>query len=210
MPWRLIESPPADIFTQMGLDKDLFETFVQDLHSFPILRVYQVAEPSITVGCSYRKRFRSLLRAQNLTFWKKKLPLCVRPTGGGLVEHGNDLIYSVIARRDSYPTFDKVRTSYLSFHEAILEAFRNLGIETRLLRCDEAKRRSSALSECFNEPVATDLLMNERKIAGGAQWRRREAFLHQGSIQIPDSVSFERLKIVLIEAFQKKFITSYN
>jgi hypothetical protein len=87
-------------------------------------------------------------------------------------------------------------------------------METRLLRCDEAKARNRRLNPfrtflqkncCFDEPVATDLLLGEQKIAGGAQRRRREGFLHQGSIQLPKGISFEELRGKLLESFERKF-----
>lgn len=180
----------------MALDRELFEEFVQGPHSLPILRIYQVTEPSVTVGRSWRGPLMG------------REPVCVRPTGGGLVRHGNDLIYSVIARRNSFPTFGMVRTSYLSFHEAIQAALGKLGIQSRLFRCDEARHvrhRKSVLTDCFQEPVATDLLVDEQKIAGGAQLRSRGAFLHQGSVQILKGSTFERLKESFLTAFQEKF-----
>jgi len=175
----------------MALDRELFEKFAEDSQALPMLRIYRVTEPAVTVGRS----------------WGSSLhndEVCVRPTGGGLVRHGKDLIYSVIARRDSFPTFGRVRTSYLSFHEAVQEALVRLGIETRLFRCDEAKI-SRNLSECFKEPVATDVLFEEKKIAGGGQWRRREGFLHQGSIQLLQGISFEGMREALKDAFERKF-----
>lgn len=136
--------------------------------------------------------------------------ICIRPTGGGLVRHGSDLIYSVIARSNSFPAFHQVRTSYLSFHEAVQEAFQKLGIETRLFRCDDSRaranaKRGSSLDDCFRRPVPTDVAIGERKIAGGAQRRRGQAFLHQGSIQLPEGVSFESFKEALGEAFERQF-----
>lgn len=129
------------------------------------------------------------------------------------MEHGSDLLYSVMARKDSFPTFKLVRTSYLSFHEAIQDALQRLGVETRLFRCDEAKkqaqdkfsRRHSEIEPCFQNLVATDLLFQGKKIAGGAQWRRGPAFLHQGSILPPFPIPFFELKSEFLEAFTKKF-----
>ena len=229
-PWRLIESPPSDIFFHMNLDRELFEAFLQNPDALPALRIYRVTEPAITVGRSWRKpkpaKPGTVLGGTVLTvpgvsrlFMTKLSPpepspgepsLCVRPTGGGLVHHGNDLIYSVIARRSSFPTFRQVRTSYLSFHEAVQEAFQKLGIETRLFRCDDSRARLNSkralhLDDCFHRPVPTDLALGDQKIAGAAQWRRGENFLHQGSLQLPEGISFSALKEALLGAFKRKF-----
>jgi len=193
----------------MAKDRELFEHFLQNPGSQPALRIYQVNAPSATVGYSHRKRinpagFFGKLRRRIFNPFPRNLPLCVRPTGGGLVRHGKDLIYSVIARRDSFPTFSKVRTSYLSFHETIQEALTQLGVETRLFRCDEAGAAQNA-TDCFTRPVATDILFKEQKIAGGAQRRKGDAFLHQGSIQIPEGLTFQSLREAFLEAFERKF-----
>jgi len=178
----------------MNLDRKLFAEFVEEPSALPLLRVYQVSEPGVTVGYSYRG----------------KKEFCVRPTGGGLVQHGNDFIYSVLARPDSFPTFRQVRTSYLSFHEVVQEAFSKLGFETSLFRCDDPKakgniRLADPSKDCFLAPVPTDVALRGEKIAGGAQKRVRGAFLHQGSIQLPEGSSFDRFKEAFLEAFERKF-----
>jgi len=185
----------------MALDRELFEEFVCEPALPPLLRIFRVNVPAVTVGRLFARHSPQI-----------DLSVCVRPTGGGLVRHGNDLIYSVMARRDSFPTFGMTRTSYLSFHEAVQEAFLILGFPTRLFRCDEAKERDQRrrgrrprVEECFKEPVATDVLLEESKVAGGGQWRRREAFLHQGSIQIPKGMAYNALRDALRSAFKRKF-----
>jgi lipoate-protein ligase A len=189
----------------MDLDRKLFSEFAEDPAALPLLRVYRVSEPGVTVGCSYRG----------------KKQFCVRPTGGGLVKHGNDFIYSVIARPDTFPTFRQVRTSYLTFHEVVQEALQRLGFETSLFRCDDPKAKKNvkpqkgtgyslvacplALRDCFSTPVPTDVALGGQKIAGAAQKRTPNAFLHQGSIQIPRDVAFEDVKTAFVPAFGEKF-----
>lgn len=181
----------------MALDSNLFESFAQDATALPLLRIYRTEGEAVTVG---RSRVKGILDPS----------FVVRPTGGGLVRHGNDLLYSVIARRDSFPTFRQARTSYLSFHEVVQQAFRTLGIETRLFRCDDPLARTHARrvglrDDCFTRPIPADVAVGNRKIAGAAQRRRREGFLHQGSIQLLDKNSYNDLKAALIESFRRKF-----
>lgn len=202
--WRFIESPPSDIASEMEFDRALFEEALNDLCALPVLRIYRVSKPGVTVGRSYSRSLRGAAGGGGLAMTS----VCVRPTGGGRVNHGDDLIYSVVARPDTFPTFRQVRTSYLSFHEAVQEAFRNLGIETQLLRCDqpELKKNSGGLiGDCFKEPVPTDLALGGQKIAGGAQRRRANAFLHQGSVKLPPGIFFEALKEALTSVFETKF-----
>ena len=203
----------------MEEDRRLFEEFILDPGALPILRIYRVSEPAVSVGRSWRTSLRgsgateaiSSLRLLRRAFGppRNDAAVCIRPTGGGLVRHGNDLLYSVLARRDTFPTFHQVRMSYLSFHEVVQEAFRDLGIETSLFRCDDPRAKKHTkewrLENCFERPVPTDLGFNNRKIAGAAQWRRRDGFLHQGSIQLVQGISFESLKLAFLETFERRF-----
>lgn len=204
--WRLIESSPADLASQMALDEALFEAFPKEPGALPFLRVFQVSQPAFSVGYSYRRHPEAFPLPQGIfAFRRTPQRVCIRPTGGGWVQHGDDLIYSVIAWSHSFPTFDRVRTSYLSFHEAIQTAFRNAGLASRLFRCDEAQRIRRSSRDCFHDPVATDILAGGRKIAGGAQRRRAGVFLHQGSIRLPQGVCFEEFKRLFIRSFAEKF-----
>ena len=54
--WRLIESLPADIFSQMSRDRDLFEEFVRSPGATPLLRIYQVRGPAVTAGRFYQNK----------------------------------------------------------------------------------------------------------------------------------------------------------
>jgi lipoate-protein ligase A len=202
----------------MAEDDRLFEEFLSNTDTLPLLKICRVNEPGVTVGYSYKTK------KEPGSFWGcflqkgarllRNEQICIRPTGGGLVEHGNDLIYSVIARRESYPAFHQVRTSYLSFHEAVQEALLSLGFATQLMRCDDPRVRKGMAgrvpsqrrtNSCFTDPVATDVLYRDQKIAGGAQRRKGSNFLHQGSIQLLNGVPYEDLKSALSKAFQKKF-----
>jgi lipoate-protein ligase A len=178
----------------MDLDRRLFSEFAENPAALPLLRVYRVSEPGVSVGYSYRG----------------KKEFCIRPTGGGLVFHGRDFLYSAIARPDTFPTFRQVRTSYLSFHEVIQEAFQKLGLETSLFRCDDPKAKKNVRAgdpskDCFATPVPTDVALRGEKIAGGAQKRTRGAFLHQGSVRLPPGLAFDTYKTAFVQTFQEKF-----
>ena len=92
-----------------------------------------------------------------------------------------------------------------------------MGIETQLFRCDDPRVKRRARSRfgefpdaCFQTPVATDVALGDQKIAGGAQRRKGNTFLHQGSIRIPEGVSFEKLSQAFIAAFERKFAVTWS
>ena len=173
----------------MALDEILFRQMEEGYGGPPVLRFYMAAEPWITVGYSHR----------NGTV--QGIPVCRRMTGGGIVQHGKDVIFSIVARKADDESFASVRMSYLKIHEAVKSAVENLGKSPRFYRCDENLAKGS---DCFLYPIATDLALAGRKIAGGAQKRSRGALLHQESLQLR-SVEREDLIAAVKTGFQSRF-----
>ena len=159
---------------QMALDEIIFRQVEKEngvSSSSPLLRFYFSSEPWVTVGYSYREKLEGAV--------------CRRITGGGRVNHGKDLIFSLVARKEQDKSFSSVRMSYLKIHEAVKLAFESLGIQPRFFRCDEPLPPGK---DCFRFPIATDLGIEEEKIAGGAQKRSAGTLLHQESVKIPKRV----------------------
>ncbi len=110
---------------QMTLDRLLFEAH-QSKNEAPLLRIFYSSSPWVTVGYAANKQPGYALAASQHAL--KNLPVCRRLTGGGTVIHGNDLIFSLIARKQDDPEkFESVDTSYRHLHEAVKLAFQNLG-----------------------------------------------------------------------------------
>src|SRR4051812_9719540 len=98
---------------QMAVDEILFREYEQAEENRagarePVLRIYFSSEPWITVGYSHPE-------IKSVT----EIPVCRRITGGGRVEHGRDLIFSVVAGKKDDESFGSVRISYLKIHEAV-------------------------------------------------------------------------------------------
>ena len=90
---------------QMALDEVLFRN-MEENPGEPVLRFYYADGPSVTVGYSHKGTD------------KGTIP---RMTGGGRVIHGDDLIFSLIARKEHDESFRSVRVSYWKIHEALKE-----------------------------------------------------------------------------------------
>jgi lipoate-protein ligase A len=149
--------------THMALDETMLRLAEQ-----PTMRLYRWREHEVTFG--YPQQWAD---ARGLAGDR---PLTRRCTGGGFVEHGEDLTIS-LAVPIAHP-FARLAPAetYCLIHEAIRSA---LGDSPRL--ADEADCHCGAA--CFTSPARYDLLLDGRKILGGAQRRSREGFLYQGSIQ---------------------------
>ena len=190
---------------------------------FPVLRFYFSSEPWVTVGYSNRAVIVSPVRDEAISDLRllrrfaprppkdgsvrlladnDGVPVCRRITGGGRVEHGKDLIFSLTARTSEDGSFSSVRMSYLKIHEVIKAALEAFELKPFFYRCDERLPRGN---DCFHFPIATDLRVGNRKVAGGAQKRSAGALLHQESIQGMGSLDPKELIRVLREKIEERF-----
>ncbi len=192
--WHLYPTISAPMPFQMALDEILFRRLdlLPELSNVgPSLRFYFSSEPWTTIGYS------DPMKEQD-----EKLKICRRITGGGRVLHGKDIVFSISARKEHDESFASVRMSYLKIHEAVKLALEEAGLKPRFYRCDENLGRGQ---ECFLFPIATDLEVEGRKIAGGAQKRSSGKLLHQESIQLERRLEADPLIKRLSAAFEKVF-----
>ena len=108
-----------------------------------------------------------------------------RATGGGFVDHRDDLTYTIVVPRTSRLAGLKGSGSYRVVHEALAEALKEAGMEVGIVK-EDALVRSPV---CFEKPVAWDILDEAgRKVAGAGQRRTRSGLLHQGSVTYREGV----------------------
>jgi lipoate-protein ligase A len=150
----------------MAIDETLLETA-----RLPTLRCYRWEKPALSFG--YFGRFAEVAEEA------KTRDLVRRWTGGGIVPHGDDLTYSLVAPGDGATAMLGPLAIYSAVHGAIREALAREGTTAELVR-QNAPKISDA---CFANPVRHDLMAAGRKIAGAAQRRTRRGVLQQGSIQ---------------------------
>ena len=112
------------------------------------------------------------------------VPLVRRATGGGVVDHRDDLTYKLAIPRECRLAGAKGSESYRIIHSALAAALHKAGHEVYLVHEDHDIDSSS----CFAKPVAWDLIDGRgAKIAGAGQRRTRKGLLHQGSIMLQDA-----------------------
>ncbi len=167
---------------QMALDEALLERLTA-----PVLRIYRWTGPAVSFGYS-----------QPLAAVRKShpsVPLIRRWTGGGIVEHGTDLTFSLMVPCGEPLAKLRPAETYRLIHEAVAGLMAG---GARLIREGE----SAPGDACFTAPAVHDVTADDgRKLCGGAQRRTRRGFLHQGSIQnirLPEDFS-QRLAHSLAE-----------
>lgn len=167
-------TPALTVFEQMALDEVL--AHVNGLA--PLLRFYHWTEgPAVTFGYS---QFYQAVQGQ---VPQQSGPLCRRPTGGGLVYHGEDLTFSLI-----FPSALRPAEIYAQLHGAIEQALRQAQLveserQGEVPAAAYAPVQQGIPSGCFTCPVQDDLLAGGKKILGGAIRRFGQRVLYQGSLQ---------------------------
>ena len=184
--WDLLQSPASNAAFNMALDEALFRGAAK--RGRPLLRLYSWEKPTVSFG--YFQKFPGHLAG--------KYDIVRRPTGGGLVYHGDDVdtTYTVIVP-PAHPLCAMSTTeAYCAFHKAVAAALEYGAIvaHPESLEGGVASASSAGVSgpttttrsyECFQNPVRGDVMADGRKLAGGAQRRNKYGMLHQGSIAKP-------------------------
>jgi lipoate-protein ligase A len=194
-PWKIVSTPPMSGAANMAYDLEMLRKVQYGGHP-PILRFFRWSWPTVSYG-----------KHQRLEHIGSHVPpgwdTAQRPTGGGLVFHEHDLCLSLCWRAGQPPLPARLKDHYAWIHNVLLDALQP-GAETRLATCrDCAVSAPFAVRDCFSEPVAFDVLQNDRKIAGGALCRQKDAFLYQGSLQ---NIADPDLEPRLAAAFQRRFL----
>ena len=117
----------------------------------PSFRHYQWTEPETSFG--YGQNWKWVEQVTSVSVNE----LIRRPTGGGIVRHGQDWTYCMILPRghDSFriPPLDL----YKKVHQCIGKALAEEGLETELQPCP-AQKGKVIPGDCFQEPVGWDLM----------------------------------------------------
>ena len=167
--WR--DETPRSGPENMAVDERLLES----LDGEAILRIYSWEGPWVSLGY-----FQSLKLARDL--FGDEPDYVRRWTGGGVVDHRNDLTYTLAIPRGHEMAGRRGSESYCAIHRVIAKCLGEGGLPCGLTPEDS----SAETVACFEKPVAWDLLgENGEKIAGAGQRRSRYGVLHQGSVQAP-------------------------
>jgi len=177
MSGRLLLDSKSSAAANMAIDESLLR-HARD----PILRIYGWEEVCVSIGYFQK----ASVVATGTSFVR-------RYTGGGLVEHGRDLTYTLVLPADHPLTAAGTLPSYRAIHEGVASALRGAGVDCHLATAQPKKDHAS----CFLKPVPADILDSQGgKLAGAAQRRTRQGCLHQGSILLPGQIPAQLAKIL--------------
>jgi lipoate-protein ligase A len=192
--WRIVKTPPLSGEDNMRYDVDLLNGIEQG-YLRPTLRFFRFKDPTVTFGRLQKQK-------DIVSFVPDGWVSVQRPTGGGIVFHRDDLCLSLCWRQERLSPQHPLTHYYECIHRVIRQALSDLADISMAART-QAKNEAQpfSISRCFESPVHHDLLLGDRKVVGGALYRRKTAILYQGSIQ---SIPLRNLELHLSNAFSRQ------
>lgn len=177
MQWEILDTGSGTAEENMALDARLLE----GLTDHPILHFYEWENDSATHGYFLKpEEFLDLERVK-----KRGLDLAQRPTGGGIVFHIWDMAFSVLVPENA-PFFSlNTLENYAFVNNAVLNAAKEFLRATCQLIPDDAPLFDDSCGKfCMARPTKYDVMYQGRKVAGAAQRKRKQGYLHQGTIAL--------------------------
>ncbi len=181
MIWEVLDTGRRSAEENMAIDRKLLEELSSD--GKPILHFYDWEGESATHG--YFLKPEEFLDLENAEKWGLKLAR--RPTGGGVTFHVTDLAFSVLVPAN-FPHFSlNTMENYLYINSAVKRAVEHFLSESgisQLLSVETPGRDEHCAHFCMAKATKYDVMIQGRKVAGAAQRRLKQGYLHQGSISI--------------------------
>jgi len=154
----------------MALDEVLWTAMAPD--DPPIVCIHSIGEESVTLGFAQTA---DELSAAGLAH----LPWTRRLTGGGAIHHGDRTISFSVMGFGLTPD-RRPGPVAAAFGELLSSLWKQLGLETRVVCCDEGSNRGVPL--CADRLYPGDVMHGERKVAGIGQRHRRGKLLVQAAL----------------------------
>ncbi len=177
--WRLITEPDfRDGQNNMALDSAILEAVSSGLQP-PTLRLYGWRPMCLSLGYGQRIRDVDMARLDD-----KGWHLVRRPTGGKAILHGDELTYSLSLPIDHALAGGGVVGSYRRISRGLLQALQVLGLTA------QSEHQGAALADeirgavCFELSSHYEITVNQRKLIGSAQLRRKLGILQHGTIPL--------------------------
>ena len=190
---RILDTGVAAAEENMRLDREFLENL--DFQGLPILHFYRWDAPSATYGHFVAPgQYFDLDQIDRF-----QLKLAKRPTGGGIVFHIWDLAFSFLMPAGHLAFSSNTLQNYQFVNEAVLRAVSELfdlkGAASMTLE-NFPSMAMDCQNFCMAKPTQYDVVYQGMKIAGAAQRKTKQGYLHQGTISlgVPD---FELLRAVL-------------
>lgn len=186
---KIIDGNPKGAQENMDQDSELLEGLTDK--SSPMLHFYKWKRPSITYG--YFIKPHTLIDLDKIK--KFNIDIGKRPTGGGMVFHMWDMAFSFLMPSNNINFSLNPLENYQFVNGIVFKSildFLKEEDEAVSLMEKEANKDNAAEKFCMGHPTKYDVLINNKKVVGAAERRKKNGYLHQGTI----SLSMPDLKLL--------------
>jgi len=176
--WRLLNTGFADGATNMATDEAIMRSVIEKLAP-PTLRLYGWEPHCVSIGYS-----QSLAEEIDLDRCRRDgVEWVRRPTGGRAILHTDELTYSIAISQDDPRAIGGVVESYRHLSRGLVAGLMalNLGVLQAGYQEDKPQHVSAA---CFDVPSHYEVTVDNRKLVGSAQTRRRGVVLQHGTLPL--------------------------
>jgi lipoate-protein ligase A len=183
--WRLILDGQNDGYYNMAVDEAVLNGYL--FINKPTLRIYGWSHPFVSLG--YNQKVDKVLKAAG------SVPFVRRITGGGSIFHDRELTYSLTCSLSDLSLPKKVKDSYKVLCSFLIEFYSLLGLKAKFAKDIFYHGLGGYGNFCFSTYEQFDLIIENKKIGGNAQRRRKDIIFQHGSI--PQSIDIEKIKLVI-------------
>jgi lipoate-protein ligase A len=163
----------------MAVDEAILEATVAG-NVLPTLRLYAWHPPCLSLG--YAQPVADVDREKLAALgWE----LVRRPTGGRAILHTDELTYGVIGPQGEPRLQGSILESYQRLSRALLAALNLLGLPAQAHPLPSGEQNGDSKGPvCFEVPSNYEITMQEKKLVGSAQARKREGVLQHGTLPL--------------------------
>lgn len=204
MEWDILDTGDSSAADNMEFDARLLGQLGGRKN--PILHLYGWKEPSVTFGHFIKPE--KVINLEEAS--KAGLDMSRRPTGGGVVFHLWDLAFSVLIPAKCSLFSENTLENYALVNRVVQDVVEK---PTTLTPMDSDALSADCSHFCMARPTKYDVMLEGRKIAGAAQRKTKDGFLHQGTIALipPDQELLSKLLDVEVkEAMLKSTFPLFN
>ena len=158
------------------------ESILEHIHrgeAQPTLRLYSWNPPCLSLG--YAQSFKDVdVERLKSHGWE----VVRRVTGGRAILHTDELTYSVTGSAEEPVLAGGVLESYNRLAQALLHAVQSLSVPVEMKEHEDSHTQQNLNPVCFEVPSTYEITVDEKKLIGSAQARKKEGVLQHGSLPL--------------------------
>lgn len=174
----MLITPSLNGVENMALDEVILSS-IDSMDTPMTLRLYGWDPPCLSLG--YTQTVADIDRERIKT---RGWEWIRRPTGGRAILHTDELTYSIIGPTEHAVLQGAVLESYQRLSAGIKGALELIGLSVEIQKTKQVQDTHTDNPICFEVPAPYEITVDNRKLIGSAQHRRRQGVLQHGTLPL--------------------------